>query len=74
MPFGIFKVKTLTAANIAGLILGTVTFSMFLMLTLYMQQVLDLHADEDRRCLPRGGRHGDHLVGRRRPAGEPRRA
>ena len=40
VPFGIFKVKTLTAANIAGLILGTVTFSMFLMLTLYMQQVL----------------------------------
>ena len=40
VPFGIFKVKTLTAANLAGLILGTVTFSMFLMLTLYMQQVL----------------------------------
>jgi EmrB/QacA subfamily drug resistance transporter len=40
VPFAIFKVKTLTAANIAGLILGTVTFSMFLMLTLYMQQVL----------------------------------
>ena len=39
VPFGIFKVKTLTA-RIAGLILGTVTFSMFLMLTLYMQQVL----------------------------------
>ena len=40
VPFAIFKVKTLTAANLAGLILGTVTFSMFLMLTLYMQQVL----------------------------------
>jgi EmrB/QacA subfamily drug resistance transporter len=40
VPFAIFRVKTLTAANIAGLILGTVTFSMFLMLTLYMQQVL----------------------------------
>ncbi len=40
VPFAIFKVRTLTAANIAGLILGTVTFSMFLMLTLYMQQVL----------------------------------
>jgi EmrB/QacA subfamily drug resistance transporter len=40
VPFSIFRVKTLTAANIAGLILGTVTFSMFLMLTLYMQQVL----------------------------------
>jgi EmrB/QacA subfamily drug resistance transporter len=40
MPFGIFRLRTVSAANIAGLILGTVTFSMFLMLTLYMQQVL----------------------------------
>jgi EmrB/QacA subfamily drug resistance transporter len=40
MPFTIFRIRTVSAANIAGLILGTVTFSMFLMLTLYMQQVL----------------------------------
>jgi EmrB/QacA subfamily drug resistance transporter len=40
MPFSIFRLRTVTAANIAGLILGTATFSMFLMLTLYMQQVL----------------------------------
>jgi EmrB/QacA subfamily drug resistance transporter len=40
MPFTIFRIRTVAAANIAGLILGTVTFSMFLMLTLYMQQVL----------------------------------
>jgi EmrB/QacA subfamily drug resistance transporter len=40
MPFSIFRVRTVAAANIAGLILGTATFSMFLMLTLYMQQVL----------------------------------
>jgi EmrB/QacA subfamily drug resistance transporter len=40
MPFGIFRIRTVAAANISGLILGTVTFSMFLMLTLYMQQVL----------------------------------
>jgi EmrB/QacA subfamily drug resistance transporter len=40
MPFGIFRIRTVSAANIAGLVLGTVTFSMFLMLTLYMQQVL----------------------------------
>jgi EmrB/QacA subfamily drug resistance transporter len=41
VPFSIFRIRTVAAANIAGLILGTVTFSMFLMLTLYMQQVLD---------------------------------
>src|SRR5215207_6095676 len=38
MPFSIFRIRTVAAANLAGLILGTVTFSMFLMLTLYMQQ------------------------------------
>jgi EmrB/QacA subfamily drug resistance transporter len=40
MPFSIFRLQTLTASNIAGFVLGTVLFSMFLMLTLYMQQVL----------------------------------
>jgi EmrB/QacA subfamily drug resistance transporter len=41
VPFSIFKVQTLAAANVAALIMGTALFSMFLMLTLYMQQVLD---------------------------------
>jgi EmrB/QacA subfamily drug resistance transporter len=40
MPFSIFRLQTLVAANVAALIMGTVLFSMFLMLTLYMQQVL----------------------------------
>ncbi len=40
VPFSIFRLQTLTAANVAGLIMGTALFSMFLMLTLYMQQVL----------------------------------
>ena len=40
MSFSIFRIKTVTGANIAGFILGTALFSMFLMLTLYMQQVL----------------------------------
>ena len=42
MPFSIFRLQTLTAANIVGFILGTALFAMFLMLTLYMQQVLGL--------------------------------
>src|SRR5919108_1168955 len=41
MPFSIFRLRTLVGANVAGVALGTVVFSMFLMLTLYMQQVLD---------------------------------
>jgi EmrB/QacA subfamily drug resistance transporter len=40
MPFSIFRLRTVVGANIAGLILGTALFAMFLMLTLYMQQVL----------------------------------
>ena len=40
VPFSIFRLQTLTAANAVGFILGTAMFAMFLMLTLYMQQVL----------------------------------
>jgi EmrB/QacA subfamily drug resistance transporter len=40
MRLGILRIKTVAGANVAGFILGTATFSMFLMLTLYMQQVL----------------------------------
>ena len=40
MRFGIFQTRTVSGANVAGFIMGTALFSMFLMLTLYMQQVL----------------------------------
>jgi EmrB/QacA subfamily drug resistance transporter len=40
MRFGIFHVRTVLGANVAGFILGASLFAMFLMLTLYMQQVL----------------------------------
>jgi EmrB/QacA subfamily drug resistance transporter len=40
MPLGIFRLRTLAGANVAGFVLGTSLFGMFLMLTLYMQQVL----------------------------------
>jgi EmrB/QacA subfamily drug resistance transporter len=46
MSFSIFRVKTVSGANVAGFILGTALFSMFLMLTLYMQQVLGYSALE----------------------------
>jgi len=46
VPFSIFRVSTVTGANVAGLILGTAMFAMFLMLTLYMQQVLGYSALE----------------------------
>src|SRR5687768_12706642 len=40
MPFRIFKLRTLTGANIVGLLVGASLFSMFFFITLYMQQVL----------------------------------
>ena len=44
MRFGILRTRTVSGANVAGFIMGTALFSMFLMLTLYMQQVLGLLA------------------------------
>src|SRR5919204_3778221 len=44
VPFSFFRLRTVVGANIAGLILGTAIFAMFLMLTLYMQQVLGYSA------------------------------
>ncbi len=44
MPFSIFRLRTVVGANAAGLVMGTAMFGMFLMLTLYMQQVLGYSA------------------------------
>ena len=52
--------------------LGTALFSMFLILTLYMQQVLGYSADGSAR-VPRRRGHLDHLGERRRGDGQPGR-
>jgi EmrB/QacA subfamily drug resistance transporter len=44
MRFGILRTRTVSGANIAGFILNIVSLSMFLLLTLYMQQVLGFSA------------------------------
>ena len=44
MRFGILRTKTVLGANVSAFILGTALFSMFLMLTLYMQNVLGYSA------------------------------
>jgi EmrB/QacA subfamily drug resistance transporter len=44
MRLGILRIKTVSGANVAGFIMGTAMFAMFLMLTLYMQQVLGYSA------------------------------
>jgi predicted MFS family arabinose efflux permease len=40
VPFRIFRVRTLTGANVVGILLGASLFSMFFFISLYMQQVL----------------------------------
>jgi Na+/melibiose symporter-like transporter len=40
VPFSVFRIRTLTAANIVGLLLGAVIYANFFILTLYVQQIL----------------------------------
>ena len=44
VPFRIFSNRTLTGANVVGLMVGASLFSMFFFISLYMQQVLDYSA------------------------------
>jgi EmrB/QacA subfamily drug resistance transporter len=44
MPFRIFRVRTLTGANVVGLLVGASLFAMFFFLSRYMQQVLGYDA------------------------------
>jgi EmrB/QacA subfamily drug resistance transporter len=44
MPFRIFRLRTLTGANVVGVLLGASLFSMFFFISLYMQQVLHYSA------------------------------
>ena len=40
VPFGIFRIRTLTGANVVGFLLGASIYANFFVLTLYVQQVL----------------------------------
>jgi EmrB/QacA subfamily drug resistance transporter len=44
VPFRIFRMRTLTGANIVGVLVGASLFSMFFFISLYMQQVLGYSA------------------------------
>jgi EmrB/QacA subfamily drug resistance transporter len=44
MPFRIFRIQTVTGANVCGFLLGAVVFANFFVLTLYVQQVLHYSA------------------------------
>ncbi len=44
MPFRIFRLRTLTGANVVGVLVGASLFSMFFFISLYMQQVLGYSA------------------------------
>ena len=44
LPLRIFRLRTLPASNLSGLLMGGAVFSQFFLLTLYMQQVLHYSA------------------------------
>jgi EmrB/QacA subfamily drug resistance transporter len=44
LPMRIFRLRTLAASNVSGLLMAAATFSRFFLLTLYMQQVLHYSA------------------------------
>ena len=44
LPMRIFRLRTLTASNVTGLLVGASIFAQFFLLTLYMQQVLHYSA------------------------------
>jgi EmrB/QacA subfamily drug resistance transporter len=44
VPFRIFRLRTLTGANVVGVLIGASLFSMFFFISLYMQQVLGYSA------------------------------
>jgi EmrB/QacA subfamily drug resistance transporter len=46
LPLRIFRLRTLSASNVTGLLMGGAVFSQFFLLTLYMQQVLHYSALE----------------------------
>ncbi|HEX8120531.1 MAG TPA: MFS transporter [Solirubrobacteraceae bacterium] len=44
VPFRVFRLRTLTASNVIGLLIGMSLFSMFFFVSLYMQNVLEFDA------------------------------
>ena len=44
VPFSIFRIRTITGANVVGILIGASLFSMFFFISLYMQQVLGYSA------------------------------
>ena len=46
LPLRIFRLRTLSASNLSGLLMGGAIFSQFFLLTLYMQEVLHYSAIE----------------------------
>ena len=65
VPLSFFRRRTVTGANVIGLLLGTAVFGMFFLLSLYMQQVIGFSALETGLRLPRRGADGRRRVRRR---------
>ena len=69
VPFRIFRIRPVLGANVVGFLLGAVIFANFLVLTLYVQQILGWSAVKTGRHVPRDRGDGRHL-GRCRPGAD----
>ena len=67
VSFRIFRNRTLTGANVVGLLVAMALFAMFFFVSLYMQQVLGYDPLQGGPRLPAAGVR-DHRLGRRRVA------
>ena len=65
VPFSIFRLRTLTGANVVGLLTGASLFSMFFFISLYMQNVLGYQRHQGGALVSAAGRL-DHPRGRDR--------
>ena len=65
VPFSIFRLRTLTGANVVGILTGASLFSMFFFISLYMQNVLGYSAIKAGLSLSAAGGL-DHPLGRDR--------
>ena len=74
VPFRIFRLPALLGSNVAGVLFGAAVYGMFFIITLYLQQVLGYSPLKAGFAWLALSVTALVTVGRRRPAGDPRRA
>ena len=73
LPLRIFRLRTLSGSNVAGILMGAAIFAQFFLLTLYMQEVLHYSRAAHRPRLHRADADDHRLLGARAGARDARR-